>query len=180
MGSDFAVAPGHENTVTGPNGVFAYGVYWPDDAPWSDDAIFRVVSDDGTEQHDFHKGDGVAAGKLLVFKFEDAQPGMSYRGVLVDGDITLSLFGSADLCALQHPADPFCFLPFQNPDDQVTGPESEPAPKSASVASADAPLADAPSAGDAPPHTYSDPLDPQAVANAASAPPSCTKGNPFA
>ena len=120
MSTDFAVAPDESNTVTGAVGAFAYGVYWPDSAAWSADALFRLEFEDKSEHRDFMKGEGTVAGSCVVFTFEDAQPGIRYRGLLVDGDITLSLFACADLCALQHSADPACFLPFPDPEDQIT------------------------------------------------------------
>ena len=176
MGSDFALAPGNSNTVTGPDGAFTYTLYWPDDAPWSDNAIFRIASDDGTEQHDFHKSDGAPSGKSIAFTFEHAQPSTSYRGLLVDGDITLSLFGSVDLCALQHPADPCCYLPFPSPEDQQTGvsPNDEgdcADPVVPDDSSADSSLASDSGGGDAPE------LD---VSNAASPLPSPPPDPPYA
>jgi hypothetical protein len=172
MGSDFAVAPGNANTVTGPDGVFTYCLYWADDAPWSDSAVFRLVSDDGNDQHDFSKGDGTPTGDCVAFTFPDALPGKKYRGLLVDGDITLSLFAKVDICALQHPADPCVYLPFPSPRDQQTGAEDdEQAPDS--DASGDSPSGDDASAdsddapdGDSGDDDSSD-IDPTALDSAA-------------
>jgi hypothetical protein len=56
MAADFCVAPGNGNSLDlGDNDVFTYGLSWGDDAPWSGDAIFRIVSDDESQTHDFHK-----------------------------------------------------------------------------------------------------------------------------
>ena len=197
MGSDFALAPGNANTVTGPNGVFTYSLYWPDSAPWSDSAVFRLVTEDGSEQHDFSKGDGAPSGNCIAFTFPDALPGKKYRGLLVDGDITLSLFAKVDICALQHPADPRVYLPFPNPRDQKTGvpeddddgPDSAP-PDSAGdpPSSDDGGSADADSSasdgdsddGDSEDDDSSD-IDLAAVENAAGPPPSTPPSScPFA
>jgi len=173
MGSHFAVAPGNANTITGPIETFTYGLYWPEGASWS-----GLVSDDGIEKHDFAKGDGVASGNIVAFAFEKALPGIQYRGLLVDGDITLSLFGCANLCALQHPGDPCSHLPFPNLDDQVTSaPPSDadppPGADSPEPASTDDAIADDDLVDDYP-------VDRAAVANAASSPPPHPTATPFA
>jgi hypothetical protein len=154
-------------------------LYWPEPALWSGSAVFRLISDDGSEKHDFKKGDGVASGKLVAFTFHDALPGLRYRGLLVDGDITLSLFASVDICALQHPADPCRYLPFPNPDDQHTGAQpSDPATRPAAAAPAGQPSSDDLTADDGSAVDY--PVDLTAVRNAASSPPSPPTGTPFA
>ncbi len=138
MGVDFCVAPGNTNTVTGPAAVFTYGFLWGDGVAWSDDAIFRIVSDDGSETHDFKKGDGEAVEDLLVFTFTSPQPGLRYRGLIVEGDYTMNLFGVGDLCALIHPADPCCHLTLPDPDD-TQGPSSQDDSGGSASAAADAP-----------------------------------------
>jgi hypothetical protein len=196
MGSDFALAPGNSNTITGPDGVFTYALYWPDPAPWSDSAIFRLVSEDGSDTHDFQKSDGTPLDDLVVFAFHDAQPGTPYRGLLVEGDVTLSLFGSADLCALQHPADPYCYLPFPDPNDQQTAAQQDTASAPSSQGSTDDSPATGPASGDTPSAAgdstppdgsaggdsspADDPVPPAVVAAAADSAPSPPPADPFA
>jgi hypothetical protein len=115
MGVDYCVAPNNTNTLTGPNEVFVYAIPWGDGVAWSDAAVLRVASDDGSETHDFQKGDGQPLGDLLAFTFKTAQPGFLYRATIVEGDDEVAQFGVADVCALQHPADPTCHLPFPEP-----------------------------------------------------------------
>ena len=112
MSSDFSVAPDETNTVTGSDSEFLFGIPWGDGVAWSDGAVLRIASEDGSEVHDFAKSDGQASGDLVVFKFADAQPGIHYRGMVVDSDYTFELFAPADLCAVQHVADPTSHLPF--------------------------------------------------------------------
>jgi hypothetical protein len=187
MGSDFAVAPGNDNTVTGPDGVFTYCLYWPYGAPWSDSAVFRLVSEDGNDQHDFAKGDGTPSGSFVAFAFPDALPGKKYRGLLVDGDITLSLFAKVDICGLQHPADPCVYLPFPSPRDQKTGVQAD--DDTSDSADAPPPSDDASSADDSGDDGSSDDgsgddgssdLDLNAVQNAAGPLPSVPPSPPFA
>jgi hypothetical protein len=89
-----------------------------------------------------------------------------------------ALFGSADLCALQHPVDPCSYLPFPNPDDQQTAtPASDEAPPDAAAAPADDPSSDDLTADDDGVEDY--PVNRLAVENAAGSPPSCPTATPF-
>jgi hypothetical protein len=131
MSTDFCVAPNKPNTVTGPAQSFVFGIPWGDGVAWSDGAVFRIVAESDSEAQEFAKSNGVAAGDVLLFTFSEAQPGLHYRGLIVDGDLIVELFAFADLCALQHPADPCSHLPFPDiteplgtdpgPDDDTSG-----------------------------------------------------------
>ncbi len=123
MAADFCVAPGNGNSLDlGDNDVFMYGLSWGDDAPWSDDAVFRIVSDDGSQTHDFHKGDGDAQGDVVVFTFTESKPDVVYRGRVVDGDITYEIFGAVELWKLQDPTDPCAVLPLPDDSDDPSDP----------------------------------------------------------
>jgi hypothetical protein len=121
MAADFCVAPGNGNSLDlGDNDVFTYGLSWGDDAPWSGDAIFRIVSDDESQTHDFHKGDGDAQGDVVVFTFSESKPDVLYRGRVIDGDITFEIFGAVELWKLQDPTDPCAVLPLPDDSDDTS------------------------------------------------------------
>jgi hypothetical protein len=167
MGTDFCVAPGNSNTVTAADGVFTYAFPWGDGVAWSDGAVFRIVSDDGEEVHDFEKGDGQLVGDCLAFTFVQAQPGISYEGRVIDGEYLVDHFGTADLCALQHPNDPCSHLPFPDAEGDVPSDDEESADDSSPAAVGDA--SGTSSYGDDLPAGPDPDADPDAVANASSA-----------
>jgi hypothetical protein len=118
--ADFCVAPGNGNSLDlGDNDAFVYGLPWGIDAPWSDSAVLRIVSEDGTQKHDFQKSDGESVDDFVVFTFTEAKPDVLYRGKVVDGDLVFDLFGSVELWRLQDPSDPCTCLPL--PDDSDSG-----------------------------------------------------------
>ncbi|HTB76051.1 MAG TPA: hypothetical protein VK762_22530 [Polyangiaceae bacterium] len=122
MAADFCVAPGNGNSLDlGDNDIFTYGLSWGDDAPWSDDAIFRIVSDDESQTHDFHKGDGEAQGDVVVFTFTESKPDVLYRGRVIDGEITFEIFDAVELWKLQDPTDPCAVLPLPDDSDDPAG-----------------------------------------------------------
>ena len=106
---------------------FIYALPWAPDAPWSDDAIFRILSADGSQRCDFTKSDGESVDGYLAFTFADSRPGVRYRGIIVDhDDTTIELFGPAEIWRLQDPSDPCSDLPLPDPrlDDTESSADS--------------------------------------------------------
>jgi hypothetical protein len=136
MVAEFCVAPGNGNSLElGPNHDFTYGLPWGVDEPWSDDAVLRIVSDDGNQTHDFQKTDGEAIDDFVVFTFAESRPGVLYRGTIVDGDVEFELFGPLELWRLQDPADPSSDLPL--PDVPYYSDDDGPDPEDADSSSSD-------------------------------------------
>jgi hypothetical protein len=109
---------------------FVYGLPWSLDVPWSDGAVFRIVSDDGSETHELHKSDGEAVGDFTVFTFNKGRSDVHYRGSIVDGDAEFQLFGAVALRRVQDPGDPVNHLPLPDPpkSDDGGGADAEPSP----------------------------------------------------
>jgi hypothetical protein len=128
MSADFCIAPGGNNSLeVGPASPFVYGLTWGSDDPWSDNAVLRIESEDGTQTHDFQKGDGQTVDDFLVFTFTDVHAGVRYQGSMVDGDQEYPLFGLVELWSVQDPADPCCHLPLpEGGDDDDSSPDSDP------------------------------------------------------
>jgi hypothetical protein len=154
MSIDFCVAPNKPNTVTGPVQSFVFGIPWGDGVAWSDGAVFRIVAEGDSEAHEFAKGDGVASGGVLLFTFSEAQPGLRYRGLIADGNLLVEHFALADLCAIQHPADPCSHLPFPDirdplgtdpADDDTSGRPADDAPDPSTKPGDEAPPGESPS-----------------------------------
>jgi hypothetical protein len=114
---------------------FIYGLPWTLDGPWSDGAVFRIVSDDGSETHEFHKSDGQTVGDFVVFTFNKGREDIHYRGSIMDGDQEFHLFGAVELRRIQDPGDPVNHLPLPEPPPDSGGggdpaPASDPSPAS--------------------------------------------------
>jgi hypothetical protein len=141
MPDDFCVAPDNSHSLElGDNDAFIYGLSFSDDATWSDDAVMRIVSDDG-EQTDFGKSDGKNVDDFVFFTFTKSRKGVSYRAVVVDGDVEFELFGPIELWRLQDASDPCSWLPLPEVarDDDDNADESEDSDESTD----DAPASDA-------------------------------------
>jgi hypothetical protein len=80
--------------------------------PWSDDAIVRIVSEDGSHFQSFNFKDGTVDQGLRVFQFDDARPGVRYKGQIHPDDTTIfGLFGFVALSKIVDPNDPTHVLP---------------------------------------------------------------------
>lgn len=74
------------------------------------DVVLHVESADETHRRIFTIAEGTVVGRLRMFTFADARPGLSYRGYLVCGDQRLLLFEDAKVDRITDPDDPYNVL----------------------------------------------------------------------
>jgi hypothetical protein len=95
--------------------TFMYGVQTGMDQQWTENACFRVTSEDGASVQSYPLTLGVPMGSLRVFMLVGIVPRMRYRGEIVDDDLYVSLFPYTELARIRDPDDPENILPLPEP-----------------------------------------------------------------
>jgi outer membrane protein OmpA-like peptidoglycan-associated protein len=126
--SDFTLG-GAEPTIN----PFRYGFPIGPPSPWSPAAIFRVVGEGDTDERRFSMDQGIAEDDYRIFEVVNSRPGLKYRGFIEEGDLSVQVFGPAELSRIADPADPLNQLPLPDaPPDDPEGPPDSVGPVAAS------------------------------------------------
>ena len=108
---------------------FRYGIEFGTHMPWTDDAVMRIVSEDGSQERVFTKSDGVVSGIHRVFTFADYRKHVRYFAEIRDKRHVVGLFGLVELYRIVDPNDPLHILPppaVQPVDPGPVPPDPEP------------------------------------------------------
>ncbi len=101
--------------------AFEYGLPFTSESPWSEQAEFRIASEDGSFERLFPAATGRVVGDYRFWVFREATAGVRYRGEIRDGDYVAELFGPVELYRLQDPGDELNNLPPPPPDEPASG-----------------------------------------------------------
>lgn len=101
--------------------AFRYGIP-VGDGRWTDDAVFALVQENGVDALVVPVKEGTIVDEYRFFTFNQAKPGIRYRGEMRDDDNADRLFDLVELFRVQDPGDDLGQLPPPPPDPDAPSP----------------------------------------------------------